>query len=462
MCEIPGYSRYESILACYTLLCSFVIKNEYSDKIIKENWLKLQNQYPYLYDYTTITRPKNDDSNNDFSDNIPLKLENVEIQTIKEGLNKITDYLSKEIIQPIHSGMKNSLLAYFKVSLPEDNHSIYTFFSLYTSHSRTDLRSMTYLVTAFLNQFENNEEINSSSSSPPYPMKSIYPTLIEKNLIPAVEERENLIQKFFNYKTPLTFDYLHLKKELKPLTKEEEIIMKEELKYHQEPIYFVSRTVKYTPSEMQKIKKFCKENNLSVQALLDAAYLKAGLEIFNNNKEEADVISFQVIFDHRQNSIGIEKCIGNFPEAAYPYIPIKDSQKSIINIAKELTEKIKSITPPNTTSLYSEEFKRYRLESYQISNGEYAINFSFSASNIGRFKCFEDLTPTMKENFIDFTFLAGSQYPLPNTITDVSSHMYSSFNGSVNHTLHFPYAVIPSPYILRLLERIKELILNCC
>jgi len=307
-------------------------------------------------------------------------------------------------------------------------------------------------MNSFLSLIENDKEIT-------YPIESIYPTLVEKNLIPGVEERESLIKKYFNYKCPLNFDYTHIKDNIQ-LSEKEKIIYEEELKHHEEPIYFISRTIKYTASEMKKILEFCKKNELSVQALLDSAYLKAGLEFFHSNIEKADVVNFQVIFDHRQSSVGIEKCIGNFPEAAYPYLPINYSKKSVLEIAKALTEKIESLTPPNSSSLYSDAFNRYRIECYHVSNGEYSINFSFSASNLGRFQCFNELNPDIKKKFIDFTFLAGSQYPLPNTITAVSSHMYGLFDGSCNHTLHFPYAVIYSPYIIKFLGRIKEIMLN--
>ena len=67
----------------------------------------------------------------------------------------------------------------------------------------------------------------------------------------------------------------------------------------------------------------------------------------------------------------------------------------------------------------------------------------------------------MKKNFIDFKFVAGSQYPIPNNVAYVSSHMYGLFDGSANHTLHFPYVVVYTPYVLKFLEHIKELMLNC-
>ena len=451
MSEIPGYSRYETILASYTLLCTFALKSDYSEEVITNSWLKLQNQYPYLHDYTSIVHHK--EENNDYSDNVPLKFQIRGNLTIQEGINKLSDNLSKEIIQPEHSGKKNALLSYTKFYPMNDINNIYTLFSLYVSHSRTDLRSMTYFVDSFLSLLEDDKEII-------YPIESIYPTLIEKNLIPPVEEKKILIQKYFNYKCPLNFDYVHVKDAIK-LSKEEKAVYEEELQHHEEPIYFISRTIKYSASEMNKILGFCKKHELSVQALLDAAYLKAGLEFFHSNIEEADAINFQVIFDHRQPSIGTEKCIGNFPEAAYPYLPISFGQKSVLVIAKALTEKIKSFIPPNSSSLYSDSFGLYRIECYHVSNGEYNINFSFSASNLGRLKCFNELTPDMKEKFVDFTFLAGSQYSLPNTIKAVSSHMYSLFNGSCNHTLHFPHAVIYSPYIIKFLGRIKEIMLNC-
>ena len=49
---------------------------------------------------------------------------------------------------------------------------------------------------------------------------------------------------------------------------------------------------------MKNILLFCKENKISIQALLDAAYLKASLELFQNNMKEADVVNFQIIYEY--------------------------------------------------------------------------------------------------------------------------------------------------------------------
>ena len=447
---IPGYSPYESMLASYTLISSFAVKGDYSQEAITKCWINLQKYYPYLQDYTTITSKKKEMTN--YNNNIPIKYDIKKVTSISDALDEIKDNLSKEIIQPSKSGIKHALLVYSKNILDSD----ICLFSLYVSHSRTDLKSITYLVTTFLNHLgDSNKEIEI------YSMESIYPALLEKKLIPKESDRLNIYQKFFNYKQPLKFDYMHIKNNIQ-LTEEEKAIIEEKSKHNNEPIYYISRGVKYTSTEMSKIREFCKNKGLSVQALLDAAYLKSALEFFENNIKESDVINFQIIFDHRQASIGKEKCIGNFPEAAYPYLPIEYCSKSITEIASALTQKIKEISLPNVdSSFYSESFNPYRLECYCGSNEEYKINFSFSASNLGRFKCLDDLTPNMKNNFIDFKFVAGSQYPIPNNVAYVSSHMYGLFDGSANHTMHFPYAVVYTPYVLKFLERIKEFMLNC-
>ena len=39
-------------------------------------------------------------------------------------------------------------------------------------------------------------------------MESIYPTLLDKKLIPEESDRPYINKKFFNYKQPLKFDYI--------------------------------------------------------------------------------------------------------------------------------------------------------------------------------------------------------------------------------------------------------------
>ena len=38
-----------------------------------------------------------------------------------------------------------------------------------------------------------------------------------------------------------------------------------------------------------------------MQTLLDTTYLKASLELFENNLKDADVVNFQIIYDQRKN-----------------------------------------------------------------------------------------------------------------------------------------------------------------
>ena len=173
--------------------------------------------------------------------------------------------------------------------------------------------------------------------------------------------------------------------------------------------------------------------------------------------KEADVVNFQIIYDQRNNLTqeNNEKCVGLFAESTYPYFPIQFINKSAIEIAKELTERIKK-----TNSIDSEDYKRFRVEYYYIHKELYFIDYTLAASNIGKFKSMEDLTHNLKEKFIDFYFLAGSRTPLPYNIGCTSIHMFSLFDGSCNLTLHFPYSVVPSIYVLKLLNKMKEIMLN--
>lgn len=101
--------------------------------------------------------------------------------------------------------------------------------------------------------------------------------------------------------------------------------------------YLISETIKISKEEMNIIFESCKKNNLSIQALLYASYLKASLDLFQSNQTEADVVNFQIIYDQRKHTVHNEKCIGLFAEATYPFLSIDTINKSIIDISKELT-----------------------------------------------------------------------------------------------------------------------------
>jgi len=130
-------------------------------------------------------------------------------------------------------------------------------------------------------------------------MGSIYPILLQNNLIPPKEERQDIINKFFNYKNPLIFHYNKLKESVE-LTEEDYKICQWETKNTYVQPTFVAETLKINKEEMEKIISHCKQNELSIQAYFSAAYLKASLELFENNLKEADVVNFQIIFEQRK------------------------------------------------------------------------------------------------------------------------------------------------------------------
>jgi len=438
MDNIPGYSLYETILSSLSILCSFGIKEDYSDELITENWIKLQKQYPYLYDYTTIV-----EKGDNYSTNVPLKYKVIHRNCqVTDYLNELLEFLSKEAIKPEKLSQKCSLLSYAKFEI---NKTKYTIFGIFTPHSRTDFQSLTYIATSFLNNFEN---ITTS-----YPMGSMYPILLEKNLIPKISERQDIIKKFFDYKKTLNINYSKLNKNISLTDIEKESILNE-TKERNTPIYFKSRTIKLTKDEMEKILLYCKNNELSIQALLDAAFLKASLELFQNNIKEVDVVNFQITYNQRKYSVKDEKCIGLFAEGTYPYYPIEWVNNSVVNIAKDLTSDIKK-----NTYLESEEFKRFRIECYYIHKDLYNIEYTFSASNMGKFECLEDLNENLKKKFVDFYFLGATRMPLPENSRSISIHMFGLFDGSCNISLHFPTITIPTVYMNKLLKRIKEIML---
>ena len=163
---IPGYSIYECMLSGLAVLCTFGVKEDYTDEMITEKWINLQKNYPCLHDYKTV-KEKGDN----YLDNIPLKFETKQQREFtKDYLNELMDYLSKETINPERLTKNNSLLAYAKIQIRDTK---YTFFSLSTSHCRTDFKTLTFIATSFLNSFENINTLD--------PSDSMYPSLVEKN-----------------------------------------------------------------------------------------------------------------------------------------------------------------------------------------------------------------------------------------------------------------------------------------
>ena len=377
---IDGYSRYECLLSGMAIFCSFGIKEDYPDELIHEKWINLQKQYPYLHDYKTIV-----EKGDNYSDNMPLKYKPIEQrESISDYLNDLMDFVSSETIKQEKLSKNNSLLSYARIQIKDIK---YTIFSLSTSHCRTDFKAITFIATSFLNSFENITTI--------YPSEGMYSVLVEKKLIPDIKEREEIIQKYFNYKQPLKFDFTKLNENI-VLTEEEKKIISNELKDSDKPIFFISRIVKFTKEEMKKLLSFCKKNELSIQALLDSAYLKASLELFQNNLKDADVVNFQIIYDQRKTlAKKSEKCIGLFVENTFPYFPINYINKSTIEIGKQLTERLKK-----TNSIDSEDFKRFRIEYYYTHEELFFIDYTLETSNIGKFKCMEDLSENLKEKFV--------------------------------------------------------------
>ena len=202
----------------------------------------------------------------------------------------------------------------------------------------------------------------------------------------------------------------------------------------------ISETIKYSKEEIQIVIDYCKRNNISIQALLYSVYLKASLLLFQNNINEADIVNFQIIYDQRNATVNNEKCIGLFAEGIYPYIKIEDAlNKSILDISKILTNHIRKVN-----SLDNEEFKRYRIECYYIHKELYTIEFSLSATNMGKFKVLDDLSDNIKKKFVDFHFLNGLRFPISHDYRKIEIHMYSLFDNSCNMSLSFPKNVISS------------------
>ncbi len=89
-------------------------------------------------------------------------------------------------------------------------------------------------------------------------MESLNTIMVEKNLIPEIEEREELIKKFFNYKQILKFDFSTLNEKI-ILTEEEKNIIENEKKnfLNNKSFYMTSKTVKISKEEIEYILNIC-------------------------------------------------------------------------------------------------------------------------------------------------------------------------------------------------------------
>ena len=79
---------------------------------------------------------------------------------------------------------------------------------------------------------------------------------------------------------------------------------------------------------------------------------------------------------------------------------------------------------------------------------------------MGKFKALEDLSKNMKTKFVDFHFLNGLRFPISHNYKKIEIHMYSLFDQSCNISFSYPKYIISSVYINKLLNKIKEIMLN--
>ena len=79
---------------------------------------------------------------------------------------------------------------------------------------------------------------------------------------------------------------------------------------------------------------------------------------------------------------------------------------------------------------------------------------------MGKFKALEDLSKNMKKKFVDFYFLNGLRFPISQDYKKIEIHMYSLFDQSCNISLSYPKYIISSIYANKLLNKIKEIMLN--
>jgi len=123
--DIPGYSLYESMFSSMSIVCTFTIKDNYSDDLIKEKWINFKNNI-LIYMITQLIFV---DKGNNYSNTPPLKYIN-ECQTqysLENCSTQLKNYLFGEIIKPESPYQNKSLLGYLKININNIEYTISVF-----------------------------------------------------------------------------------------------------------------------------------------------------------------------------------------------------------------------------------------------------------------------------------------------------------------------------------------------
>ena len=304
---------------------------------------------------------------------------------------------------------------------------------------------MTLFIVSFLNHFVDETTT--------FSMETAYNELREKKAIPTLEEHDEIDKKFVDHRQSIQFDTTKLLSTVKLTPSEKESIDNELREFI--PNGIVSRTIKLTKEEMNAIKLSAKQHDYSIQALLLSAFTFACKELFESNKEQAEIVSYQIPYDIRRYLNVPKECIGLFSDGIYPNYSLDILDKPIEVLTHEITKYVRTVT-----SLDSELFKRFRLTVHLAQFDLTQIPYSLSCSNIGDFICFNQLNDKMKQRFVDFHFSGSTRIPIQQTSKGVMIHMYQLFDGSCNISMSFSYSVVPSVHINKTLELIKKALLS--
>ena len=442
-------SGYEKIGKFIGMQCSFAFDCELSTTIIQNHWNQLMEKYPYCLDYEYTEGMQLESTTNEiYQINIQEKYQ---ITSITEALNELIKENSFEVARTRLYGMnKSALLTY---SLCTINNKCYTVLAMYICHSKTDFKSLVYLVEEFVSFFSELNDNKQPIETKKIPFESCYPYLVENNCIPLKENKEQIMKLI--PKDVVHFDFLSpLRSESLDLTEEEKQQAEEEIK-ELIPNCIVSETMKLTSDETKKLVAYAKERKLSIQAVLFCALLKVFRKVLQLKDENMKTLLLMILYDVRAFSKLDEHCFGIFGDGVYPTYPLSFIEKPIEVMAQEMTEYMKTVS-----SNHSKEFDLFRYCIYHIDNEIGAVPYTSSLSNIGRFVVFDRVNESIRKHILDYHFSDCNRYLSTKDMTRPMIHTFLMNDGSCNFSMSYSFSVIPSIIIKKILNELHSLLIS--
>ncbi|ELP92573.1 hypothetical protein EIN_073960 [Entamoeba invadens IP1] len=431
---------YEEIAKNLGMMSVFVLRHVFNEDEINAAYEAFLTDYPYCFDYELP--PETKLTAEQLSSLKPMKIElqkSYEIKTIQTAVDSITREVSIEVAKTRTVGKeKTSLLVYSEICCDKTN---YTIFSLFICHSKTDFKSLTYLMESLLNHLFKTK-------TPIREFVSEYPHLVENNLLKVDREAINKNLP----KCVLQYDFSHIKN---ADAKTKELEVSQTSKYIQNCV--VSHTLNLSPEKVAKIISYCKTNNLSVQAFFISVLLKTYDELFEKtNANEADTVAFMIPYDTRKLLPNTkQETIGVMAEALYPLFPLNFLSKSVLEMATELTTYVLSVDSMSTPL-----FNRFRDGIY---NGNFTAGmspFTISLSNMGGFKVLDRVEKQVLSEVSAIGFSGCNRVVCDPNTKALMTHSYLIADGSCNVSMSFPYTVVPQIIPAQVLARFDEIITN--